>query len=284
MTSEPALASGVAGYLLDDDQVADFVINGYHIVEPAFPPEFHSGVYDELEALPTNPGDGINLAVPALDEVYAHPSVVGALASLLGHDYTMTAHRHCHRNHPGTRSQQWHQDSLMIPSLTDGHGRVPDHVKSMLAMYYPQDVDSSMGPTALIPGSHLFRASTDRNASHGNFRDQVVATVKAGSVLVLHYDIWHAGTANTSGTVRYMVKYLFERQSESTEPSWNHDPANDVRILGRLERDEAALVQRSLVGKRNYLRTAMWNNLAGSAALEYEYRDKWAGAWPQPVE
>jgi len=28
----------------------------------------------------------------------------------------------------------------------------------------------------------------------------------------------------------------------------------------------------------------MWNNLAGSAALEYEYRDKWAGAWPQPVE
>ena len=241
MTSEPALASGVAGYLLDDDQVAGFVINGYHIVEPAFPPEFHSGVYDELEALPTNPGDGINLAVPALDEVYAHPNVVGALASLLGHDYTMTAHRHCHRNHPGTRSQQWHQDSLMIPTLTDGHGRVPDHVKNVLAMYYPQDVDSSMGPTALIPGSHLFRASTDRNASHGNFRDQVVATVKAGSVLVLHYDIWHAGTANTSDTVRYMVKYLFERKSESTEPSWDHDPANNVRILGRMERDEAAL-------------------------------------------
>jgi hypothetical protein len=38
MTNEPELASGVAGYLLDDDQVADFVANGYHIVEPAFPP------------------------------------------------------------------------------------------------------------------------------------------------------------------------------------------------------------------------------------------------------
>ena len=284
--SDAGVASGkiATEYLLNDDQVADFVINGYHIVEPAFPPDFHSQVYDALEALPSNPGDEINRAVPALDEVYRHPRVAGALASLLGHDYTMAAHRHCHRNHPGTRSQQWHQDSLMIPTLADGHGRVPDHVKSVLAMYYPQDVEPNMGPTALIPGSHLFKAATDRNASHGNFRDQIVATLKAGSVLILHYDIWHAGTANTSNTVRYMVKYLFERESESTEPGWNHDSANDTRIFERLERDEAAAIQRSLVGKRNYLRTAMWNNLAGNAALEYEYRDKWAGAWPQPVK
>ena len=284
--SDAGVVSGkiAAEYLLNDDQVADFVINGYHIIEPAFPPDFHSQVYDALEALPSNPGDEINRAVPALDEVYSHPRVAGALASLLGHDYRMAAHRHCHRNHPGTRSQQWHQDNLMIPTLADGHGRVPDHVKSVLAMYYPQDVEPNMGPTALIPGSHLFKAATDRNASHGNFRDQVVATLKAGSVLILHYDIWHAGTANTSNTVRYMVKYLFERESESTEPGWNHDPANDTRIFERLERDEAAAVQRSLVGKRNYLRTAMWNNLAGNGALEYEYRDKWAGAWPQPVE
>ena len=284
--SDAGVASGniATEYLLNDDQVADFVINGYHIVEPAFPPDFHSQVYDALEALPTNPGDEINRAVPALDEVYSHPGVAGALASLLGHDYRMAAHRHCHRNHPGTRSQQWHQDSLMIPTLADGHGRVPDHVKSVLAMYYPQDVEPNMGPTALIPGSHLFKAATDRNASHGNFRDQIVATLKAGSVLILHYDIWHAGTANTSNTVRYMVKYLFERESESTEPGWNHDSSNDTRIFERLERDEAAAIQRSLVGKRNYLRTAMWNNLAGNAALEYEYRDKWAGAWPQPVK
>jgi hypothetical protein len=271
-------------HLLSDDQVADFVINGYHIVEPAFPPPFHAGVYDELQALPTNPGDDINKAVPKIDEVYEHPSVVGALASLLGADYSRAAHRHCHRNYPGTRSQQWHQDSLNIPMLSDGHGREPENVKSVLVMYYPQDVSSTMGPTALIPGSHLFLAAGDRNASHGNFRDQMVAVVPAGSVLITHYDIWHAGTANTSDQVRYMVKYLFERESESVDPSWNHDPANDVHILERLERDEAALIQRSLVPKRNYRRAAMWNNLAGSAAIGYEYRDKWAGAWPQPVK
>ena len=40
--------------LLSDDQVADFVINGYHIVDPQFPTEFHLQIYNELEALPTN--------------------------------------------------------------------------------------------------------------------------------------------------------------------------------------------------------------------------------------
>jgi hypothetical protein len=279
MTSSTSVS---VGNLLSDDQVADFVINGYHIVEPAFPPEFHAEVYNELEGLPTNPGDDINKAVPKIDQVYEHPSVAGALSSLLGSDYTRADHRHCHKNHPGTRSQQWHQDSLMIPTLTEGHGRVPDHVQSVLVMYYPQDVASNMGPTALIPGSHLFSAAADRNASHGNFRDQIVAVVPAGSVLILHYDIWHAGTANTSDQIRYMVKYLFERASESAAPTWNHDSSNDDRIIERLEHDEAALIQRSLVSKRNYLRTKMWNNIAGSAALEYEYHDKWAGAWPQP--
>jgi hypothetical protein len=278
------MISVTADYLLTDDQVADFVISGYHIVEPSFTAGFHYQIYTELESLPMNPGDEINKVVPKIDEVYAHPSVVGALTSLLGSDYTKAAHRHCHKNHPGTHSQQWHQDSLMIPTLAEGHGRVPDHVRSVLVMYYPQDVASNMGPTALIPGSHLFTAAADRNASHGNFRDQIVATLESGSLLILHYDIWHAGTANTSEKVRYMVKYLFERVSDSQEPTWNHDPVNDIRILERLERDEAALIQRSLVSKRNYLRTKMWNSLSGSARLEYEYRDKWSGAWPQPVK
>ncbi len=275
--------SGVSTqYLLNDDQVADFVISGYHVVEPQFPAEFHAQVYSELEALLTNPGDDINKAVPKIDEVYGHPVVAGALASLLGSDYTRAAHRHCHKNHPGTRSQAWHQDSLNIPTISEGHGRVSDHVQSVLVMYYPQNVASNMGPTALIPGSHLFTAAGDRNASHGNFKDQIVAVVPAGSMLILHYDIWHAGTANTSDQIRYMVKYLFEPASEPNLPSWNHDASNDAHIFERLERDEAALMQRSLVSKRNFRRTTMWNNLAGDAGLKYKYRDKWSGEWPQP--
>ena len=269
-------------YLLNDDQVADFVINGYHIVQTSFPSKFHDEIYSKLNNLSSNPGDKINIAVSELDEIYDHPSLRGPLQSLLGEGYSVAEHRHCHKNHPGTRSQRWHQDNLNIPALMDGHTRSPDHIKSVLVMYYPQEVKSNMGPTALIPGSHLFRSAPDRNASQGNFRDQKIATLKEGSLLILHYDIWHAGTANTSNKIRYMVKYLFERKKESEKPTWNHNSSNKAHILDRLERDDAATVQRSLIHKRNFLRTKMWNNIAGKGSLEYKYHDKWAGSWPEP--
>ena len=268
--------------LLSDDEIVNFITKGYHIIEPFLPKKFHTEIYKKLESLPTNPGDRIYKVVPDLQKIYSNNAVIRVLTSLLGNKYSEASHKHCHKNHPGTRSQMWHQDSLNIPALLDGNNRFPDHIKSVLVMYYPQDVESNMGPTALIPGSHLFKSAPDKNASHGNFRDQVIATLKAGSLLVLHFDIWHAGTANTSNKIRYMIKYLFERKHESKKPSWNHNSSENQRILERLEKDEAAAIQRSLIPKRNYLRMKMWNNIAGDAALKYEYHDKWAGAWPKP--
>jgi len=273
--------NNIKQYLLNDDQVADFIINGYHIVDTPFSSEFHDEVYSKLNSLPSNPGDKINISVPELDQVYNHLSLRGPLESLLGKDYSTGEHKHCHKNHPGTRSQIWHQDNLNIPTLIDGHTRSPDHIKSVLVMYYPQEVKSNMGPTALIPGSHFFRSAPDRNASHGNFRGQKIATLKVGSLLILHYDIWHAGTANTSNKIRYMVKYLFIRKKESEQPTWNHNSSKKSDILERLEKDESAVIQRSLIHKRNFLRTKMWNNIAGKESLEYKYHDKWAGSWPE---
>ena len=35
-------------YLLNDDQVADFVINGYHIVHTSLPSKYHDEIYSKL--------------------------------------------------------------------------------------------------------------------------------------------------------------------------------------------------------------------------------------------
>ncbi|NQW16859.1 MAG: phytanoyl-CoA dioxygenase family protein [Chloroflexi bacterium] len=261
--------------LLNDEQLVDFIINGYTIVETDLGDEFNRGVFDQLEALPENPGDGILEAIPALNDVYSHPKVAGTLASILGSDYYMYQHRHCHRNMPGTPSQMWHLDG--------GAGtteRSPDHVQAVLAMYYPQDVESNMGPTALIPGTHLFPSSTDRMASYGNFKNQVIATVNAGSVLIVHYDVWHAGTANSSDNVRYMIKFLFNRASESTKPSWDYDPAAAAAQAPRLQLGKGAPVTRALAGLEKNRRIAMWNNLAGDVDFPDEYWDQWKGPWP----
>ena len=275
MTSTMETATAESRILLTDEQLVDFVINGYTIVETDLGDEFNRNIFDQLEALPDNPGDAILEAIPALNDVYAHPKVSGALASVLGPDYSMYQHRHCHRNMPGTPSQMWHLDGGAGASE-----RNPEHVRAVLAMYYPQDVESNMGPTALIPGTHLFPSSADRMASYGNFKNQVVATVRAGSVLIVHYDIWHAGTANTSSNVRYMIKFLFNRMSESTEPSWDHAPEAAAALAPRLQTAKAAPVTRALAALEKTRRIAMWNNLAGNTTFPDEYFDRWKGPWP----
>lgn len=261
--------------LLTDDEVATFIIRGYLIVEPDLPAGFNEAIIGELEQLPENPGDGVLDAVPALAHVYDEPRVRGALTSLLGEDFQMDAHRHCHRNPSGSRSQSWHQDGL------GNDRRDTDHIRRLLAMYYPQDVAADMGPTALLPGTHMCSAPRDRMATYGNFRDQVVATVRAGSVLLLHYDIWHAGTANSSGRTRYMLKFLFDRGRDGRSPSWDHDPSKSVAMVRRFETEAASPVPRSELGKLTSLRIKMWNNLAGDADLAVGYWDRWKGHWPR---
>lgn len=265
--------------LMTDDEMASFVINGYHIVKPGLPTGFNREVYDELKALPSNPGDGIYEAVPKLKQVYESPEMHGALTSLLGPGYQMFPHRHCHRNSPGTLSQQIHQDNLNDLRIRDGQVRGPDKVELVLAMYYPQDVASNMGPTVVLPGTHMLKAMPDRMASQGNFKQQYTATVDAGSVVILHYDIWHAGSANTSDTVRYMLKFLFQRANLPDVPSWKHDSENNANIRQRLESESPMTLQRSLNAKQRHMRLRMWNYLTGSARLDMSYRDKWQGPW-----
>ena len=266
-------------FRLSDDEMASFVINGYHVVQPELKAGLNDEIYDALEALPSNPGDGVLEAVPQLNEVWDAPEVVGALTSLLGPNYEMFPHRHCHRNAPGTPSQQIHQDNLNDLRIDGGQVRLPDRVDLVLAMYYPQDVERNMGPTCILPGTHVLKALPERMASQGNFRDQYIASVPAGSVVILHYDIWHAGTANTSEKVRYMLKFLFERTSNPSVPSWRHDPANDATIRRRLEAENSMSMQRALVAKQKHLRMQMWNRLAGDESIDLSYHDKWAGAW-----
>jgi Phytanoyl-CoA dioxygenase (PhyH) len=245
-----------APILLSDDEVVTFVIRGYHVVQTDFPAEFHRAIYDKISQLKENPGDGILDCVPELHQVYDHPAVRGALISLLGQNYAMNSHRHCHMNKPGTRSQDWHQD---------GTNQRHHHVRTVLGMYYPQDVTADMGPTVVLPGTHFRNAPTDRMASYANFREQVVFNVPAGTVAITHYDIWHAASANTSQKMRYMCKFLFDRVDvpEPTQPSWNHDPAAAAKAENRLTFERAVICSQSDHYKERDLRHEMWHHLLG---------------------
>ena len=245
--------------LLTDAQVLDFIAEGYYLVEPELPAGFNESVCAQIEKLEANPGNEILAQVPMLQEVYEHPRIRGALTSLLGADYQMDGHRHLHANGPGSRSQGWHQDGTNVRH---------HQVWCVLAMYYPHDVAADLGPTIIMPGTHLRNAPTDQLATYANIKGQVPLTVKAGTVAITHYDLWHAATRNETGRQRYMLKFLFNRVSEPRTPSWNYNAATAT--------ETARTCIRKMVGVQGYssdyykeweLRTEMWEWIKGNSGV-----------------
>ncbi len=201
--------------LLSDLEVANFIVYGYHVIELEDIPQVHKTISDQLDVLDHNPGDAILDTVPELRQIVEHPRVVGALTSLAGNDYQLNSHRHWHCKDPGTPYMHWHQDSTNSRDIG---------LNKFLAAYYPAEVTADMGPTMVVPATQYRNAPTDRMATYFNIKGQVPMVVKAGTVSICHYDIWHGTAANRSSKRRHMVKFLFDRTRENIGPTWNHDP------------------------------------------------------------
>lgn len=242
--------------LLNDDQVRDFIVRGYHLVQPSLPREFHADVCARLAEVMAegNPGNAIYERVPLLEQVYADPAVRGALISLLGPEASMHAHRHCHVTRPGAPGQQWHQDDV---------NRRHHRLWRVLAMYYPHDVTPEMGPTLIMPGTQYRNAPTSRMATYGRFRHEVVLTVPAGTVAITHYDIWHRAAPNRVDRPRYMLKFLFDRTAPPAAPSWNADPARAEGMMEEFIRQWLPWDNQSDAYKHRVIWMNLWQWLCG---------------------
>lgn len=242
-----------ANHRLDDFAIHDFIIYGYLSLDPYLPSDFHEKVFADLELLyakGSNPGNGLYDAVPQLRQVFTHPKVVGALHSLLGDDMVMHQHRYGHLTRPGEVAAGWHQDDLNVRH---------HQIRRVLAMYYPQEVPADLGPTIVMPGTQYRNAPTSRMGSYGNLRHQKPLVVKAGTVVIAHYDIWHARAANRGNRNRYMLKFIFDRTSEPTAPSWNHDPANEPEVRQSFTQTWLAFEGATDHYKQVAIRLKVWN-------------------------
>ena len=272
------MTSAKAPLLLTDDEMTSFIINGYHIVEPELPADFNEQVLSTLLQMPENPGEHIVEALPAMKDVLDDRAVSGALTSLLGQEYIREPGGHIHMNPPHTRAQPWHQDERFGRSHQD---RDVDHIQHVMLMYYPQDVTNDMGPTVLLPGSHRRVASPESMVTLVNLHGQFFSIVNAGSVLLTHADIWHAGTGNRSDRIRYMVKLQYSRTRENAEPSWSHSSENLSEIRLRLDSEHPTPLSRNEYESDHALRVRTWNNIAGSAAMPLRSEAHLGGPWPE---
>ena len=205
----------VSDYLLTDDQMRQFISRGYVVLKTDFPKEFHEGLNARLNEVMEKEGNPGNNLLPRFSEVgdiVQSPVVRGALTSVLGSDYTIHPHRHCHFTYPGRKIQHWHKDSYW------GHQKVRNHHNWWaMIFYYPQAVDEEMGPSGLLSGSQYYtkRAGDDTETP-------VYLEGPEGTFALIHYDLWHRGGANLSKKTRAMMKFQFVRMDAPSGPAWNN--------------------------------------------------------------
>ena len=213
---------------LTDEQMRDFIINGYIKVKTDFPPSFHEHIYQQLDVMfeqTGNWGNNVLPLIPEIQDVFDHPVVHGAMQGVLGENYMMHPHRYCHYNPEDSGGQGFHKDTY------EGDEQIRRHkCRWTMAFYYPQDVPEDRGPTAVLPGSQYYDTSESAHE-----QPDISLCGEAGTVTIVHYDLWHRATPNRSDKKRYMLKFLFSRLDEPRTPSWQsntddwHTVANEVK-------------------------------------------------------
>ncbi|UVI31053.1 HEAT repeat domain-containing protein [Paenibacillus spongiae] len=230
--------------LLTDEQMIHFITKGYVVLRNELPEQLHRKVMSSINYAfqeEGNPGNNILPRVPEIQQFFETPVVKGALTSLLGPDYYMHPHRHCHFNKPGNPEGQWHKDGFW--SSMRSH-------RPWWAMifYYTQDVTEELGPTAIMPGTQYYEKFV------GDRGETLLPTGKAGTMVLVHFDLWHKASLNFSQIDRYMLKFQFVRLHASTAPSWNHQSA-ELKVPAGLPAEHLNLWQ------------DVWNWLRGESTM-----------------
>ncbi|MCC2685147.1 MAG: phytanoyl-CoA dioxygenase [Paenibacillaceae bacterium] len=208
--------------LLTDEQMMHFIAKGYVVLRNELPQQLHQRVMNEIYEVfheEGNPGNNILPRVPDIQQFFDTPIVRGALTSVLGPDYYMHPHRHCHYNRPKSETPggvKWHKDGYW--SSMRSH-------RPWWAMifYYTHDVTEELGPTAIMPGTQYYERFI------GDRGETLLPTGKAGTMVLVHFDMWHRASLNVSNLDRYMLKFQFVRLRAPEQPSWNHQ-SNEMKI------------------------------------------------------
>jgi hypothetical protein len=195
-----------ARQLLSPLEMSRFVARGFLRFDALVPDDINRDFLAE-PIPPTPPATPLAAAYPegsAVARMLALPRVRGAIESLLGPDPAFD-HHYKHVNRPaspevlasgGPVSQPLHQDSTIDPLCGF----------DVQLMYYPHDVTMAMGPTRLVPGTHLRLVNELALARYQNLRGQQHVVCAAGTLLFLHHGLWHGGGVNRSAEPRTMFK------------------------------------------------------------------------------
>ena len=126
---------------------------------------------------------------PIFARVPLHPAVLPVVEGVLDRELLLSSSTAIEMQ-PGQAAQPFHADdgSYGLPK--------PHRPFNSTAIWALTDFTLENGATRLVPGSHR----SDRNPQRGEQPQHVAAEMPAGSVLVYHGSLWHAGGENRSAS------------------------------------------------------------------------------------
>ena len=242
-------------HLLTAKQMAKFAADGYLLFDGFIPQELNEAVYADQQA-----GRGRWHESEATRAVFDLPQVRGILRSLVGQN-PVYDHSALHVVGPNKHEAQvWHADSII-----DARPLAFD----VQAMYFSHDAPPEMGPTLVLPGSHLRRVSNLSIARYKNIVGQVQLAGRAGAIGFLHQALWHCAQRNFTDRTRYMFK-LRLRPGEEQRGLFNTDGYDDPEV-----RQIVSGAQHSWHGDQgraeNVQRAKLWRYLCDDDSVDVSF-------------
>jgi hypothetical protein len=270
-------------------QMAEFVTNGVLRFDAIVPADVNERALTEVEQLsqerilpegtkPPHTGTPLSecyLPPSAIGEYLHLPRVAGIIESLVGPEPTFD-HDWTHHLPAGSTYLQ----PLHVDAITDTVAPSFD----IQLFWFLDDVDPGEGGTRFVPGSHLRRVLASGLDRYQHIRGEQQFAGPAGTVVVFHHGMWHAGQPNPSERDRWMHKTRLNpsvpqvRLWNTTDLDDLHNPPTD-HTFARMQADSVAHTFRTwhpwhgVTEHRNeqIQRALLWRYLTGDESYDVDH-------------
>lgn len=246
-------------HLLTASQMARFVTDGFLMLERLVPQEVNEAVYADERRL-ESAGYQFWRESDAVRAAFELPQVKGAVQSFVGVNPGYD-HSYLHIVRGGHRiGQEWHADSVIDtrPFAFD-----------VQAFYFAHDAPDEMGPTLVLPGSHLRKANTSSIARYKNILGQRRLAAPAGTIVFMHHGIWHCAQPNMTDQTRYVFK-LRLRPGEAQRGLFNTD-GYDSDEVSAIIRQGYQKWQGNEARLDHVQRARFWRYITGDDAIDVSF-------------
>jgi hypothetical protein len=247
-------------HLLTAQQMADFAVNGFLVLDQIVPEEYNRRALAEMREF-TAGGYRYWFDSEVIRDIFDLPQVKGALQSFVGTN-PVYDHSFLHvvkAKH--LKGQTYHADSV-IDTRPFGF--------DIQAFYFCHDAPKEMGPTLVLPGSHLRKVSNGSIGRHKNIIGQRQLESKAGTIAFLHHGIWHCAQPNFTDTTRYVFK-LRLRPGQEQRSLFNTEGYDSPEVLDYVRKagHHAWCGDESRVNQINIAR--FWRYLTGDNRVDASF-------------